>query len=74
METPISIKISDLPQDLEIEVAALSEGSDLEPLKSSLRSQILYNSRFEEESSPEKGIQVTVLSRTASAIRVRVEQ
>ena len=70
MEASIATKLADLPTEFVVE---LPTGATIDSLVTSLRSQILYNSRFEEEDITEESVHVTVLSREAGRIKVRIE-
>ncbi len=73
METPIATKIADLPKEFVVDLPAGADQAAIDSLVSSLRSQIVYNSRFEEEATAEDSVHVTIVSRDADRVKVRVE-
>jgi hypothetical protein len=73
MEESITTKITDLPTEFVVELLSGTDQSAVDSLITSLRSQILYNSRFEEEDLTEESVHVTVLSQEANRVKVRIE-
>jgi len=73
METAIKTKLADLPMEFIVELPLGADDAIIESMLSSLRSQILYNSRFEEDPIEEDRVHVRVVSRELDRIKLKVE-
>jgi hypothetical protein len=72
---PITLKIQDLPQELLIDMPEGAGESEIERLKESVRSQVAYNSRFEEDEKEvlASQIHVTVVEHKGAIVKIRLE-
>lgn len=66
----LEIKIADLPKEISISVPAAATDDQIKEIVEDLRSQILYNSRLEDDAA-QPNLNVTVLERQASLLKLR---
>ncbi len=70
----ITLKVSDLPKELVVEIPDGASDSEVERVKESLRSQVAYNSRIEDQEDSVPEIKVIELERKTNTVKLRLEK